>query len=74
MSPAGGKRVGAGRKPKLKDKAKMAFWVERAVLQAAKEQAEQMGITVSDAVRYALEDLAGGRRPRPRRKPKTSRS
>jgi hypothetical protein len=68
VSPRGGKRVGAGRPKIIAKPVKAAFWVDREVLDRANEAARAKGTTVSQVVREALIRLAGGRRPRPRRR------
>lgn len=74
MSPGrGGKRVGAGRKPILKDAASVTLYLDQRMLDELDARAKREGVSRSDFIRSALERLAGGRRPRPRRS-KTSRS
>jgi hypothetical protein len=75
MSPRGGRRVGAGRPRIVDDPVNFTTWVDRAVLEGAKEGARTKGVTLGQVVRDALLHLAGGRRksrPSPSEKSRSS--
>jgi len=63
--PRGGRRPGAGRKPRLARPTKTTFWLDGEIFERAKRVAAAKGTTIAEVLRKAIARLAGEKPKKP---------